>query len=162
MPEHVQEVIWLTQEAYDKLQHELDELSGPGRAEVTARIAAARDEGDLKENGGYHAAREEQAKIEARIAQLTDLLRNAQIGQAPDDGKVEPGMIVTCTINGTERTFLLGSREAAHGLDIDVYSAHSPLGEALNGRMVGDTASYTAPNGKAFEVKILEVTPFRG
>ncbi len=153
---------WLTKDAYDRLNAELEHLSTTGRSEIVEKIDAARQEGDLKENGGYHAAREEQAKIEARIAQLTDLLRNAQIGQAPDDGKVEPGMIVTCTINGTERTFLLGSREAAHGLDIDVYSAHSPLGEALNGRMVGDTASYTAPNGKAFEVKILEVTPFRG
>ena len=153
---------WLTKDAYDRLNAELEHLSTTGRSEIVEKIDAARQEGDLKENGGYHAAREEQAKIEARIAQLTDLLRNAQTGQAPDDGKVEPGMIVTCTINGTERTFLLGSREAAHGLDIDVYSAHSPLGEALNGRMVGDTASYTAPNGKAFEVKILEVTPFRG
>ncbi len=153
---------WLTKDAYDRLNAELEHLSTTGRSEIVEKIDAARQEGDLKENGGYHAAREEQAKIEARIAQLTDLLRNPQIGQAPDDGKVEPGMIVTCTINGTERTFLLGSREAAHGLDIDVYSAHSPLGEALNGRMVGDTASYTAPNGKAFEVKILEVTPFRG
>lgn len=153
---------WLTKDAFDRLNAELEQLTTTGRSEIVEKIDAARQEGDLKENGGYHAAREEQAKIEARIAQLTDLLRNAQIGQAPDDGKVEPGMIVTCTINGTERTFLLGSREAAHGLDIDVYSAHSPLGEALNGRMVGDTASYTAPNGKAFEVKILEVTPFRG
>ena len=153
---------WLTKDAYDRLNAELEHLSTTGRSEIVEKIDAARQEGDLKENGGYHAAREEQAKIEARIAQLTDLLRNAQIGQAPDDGKVEPGMIVTCTINGTERTFLLGSREAAQGLEIDVYSVHSPLGEALNGRMVGDTSSYTAPNGKAFEVKILEVTPFRG
>ena len=77
MPENVQEVIWLTQEAYDKLQSELDQLSGPGRAEVAAKIAAAREEGDLKENGGYHAAREEQGQQEARIRQLTELLNNA-------------------------------------------------------------------------------------
>ena len=79
-----------------------------------------------------------------------------------DDGKVEPGMVVTCTINGMERTFLLGSREASEGLELDVYSERSPLGEAVNGRMVGETTSYTAPNGKAFEVEILEVKPFRG
>jgi len=54
------ETIWLTQEAYDKLRKELDHLSGPGRAAISAKIAAAREEGDLSENGGYHAAREEQ------------------------------------------------------------------------------------------------------
>ena len=68
-------VTWLTQEAHDKLKAELEHLSGPYRSEITERIAAARDEGDLKENGGYHAAREEQAKNEARILELTEKLR---------------------------------------------------------------------------------------
>lgn len=153
---------WLTKDAFDRLSAELEQLSTTGRAEIVDKIDAARQEGDLKENGGYHAAREEQAKNEARIAQLTELLRIAQIGEAPDDGKVEPGMVVTCTIAGVERTFLLGSREAAEDLDIEVYSERSPLGEALNGLMAGDTTSYTAPNGKSFEVKIIEVTPFKG
>src|SRR4029079_15309691 len=91
-----QNVIWLTQEAYDKLQAELENLRGPVRNEVVARISAARDEGDLKENGVYHAAREEQGKIEARIRQLEDMLRRAQVGETPaDDGIVEPGMKVT-------------------------------------------------------------------
>ena len=62
MSETEQQVIWLTQEAYQKLSDELDHLTGPGRAEVTAKIAQARDEGDLRENGGYHAAREEQGQ----------------------------------------------------------------------------------------------------
>ena len=57
MSENSAQAIWLTQEAYDKLRMELDHLSGPGRAGVTAKIAAAREEGDLSENGGYHAAR---------------------------------------------------------------------------------------------------------
>ena len=65
-----QNVTWLTQEAHDRLQTELDLLTGPARQEITDRIAAARDEGDLKENGGYHAAREEQGKNEARIREL--------------------------------------------------------------------------------------------
>ena len=60
-------VTWLTQEAYDRLKAELDHLSGPGRVEIAKKIEAARDEGDLRENGGYHAAKEEQGKQEARI-----------------------------------------------------------------------------------------------
>ena len=93
---------WLTQEAYDRLSAELDRLKGEGRSEITARIAAARDEGDLKENGGYHAAREEQAKQEARIRELEAKLRNVQIGTPPDDGVVEPGMVVTALVAGDE------------------------------------------------------------
>src|SRR5881394_4440896 len=89
-------VTWLTQEAYDRLQAELDHLSGPARIEISQRIGAARAEGDLRENGGYHAAKEEQGKMEARIRQLTQLLENAKVGETPkDDGVVEPGMLVT-------------------------------------------------------------------
>ena len=73
---------WLTQEAYDRLKSELARLEDEGRTEIAERIAAARDEGDLKENGGYHAAREEQAKQEARIRELKQKLRNVQIGRA--------------------------------------------------------------------------------
>jgi len=91
-----QGTIWLTQDAYDKLQAELENLKGPVRQEVIARISAARDEGDLKENGGYHAARDEQGKVEGRIRQLEDMLRRAEVGETPaDDGIVEPGMKVT-------------------------------------------------------------------
>ncbi len=105
---------WLTQEAFDRLKAELDHLSGAGRADIVQKIEAARQEGDLKENGGYHAAKEEQGKIEARIRQLTALLRDAHVGEPPaDDGIVEPGMIVVAKIAGDEETFLLGSREIA-------------------------------------------------
>ncbi|UNX55617.1 transcription elongation factor GreA [Georgenia sp. TF02-10] len=154
---------WLTQEAYNRLKAELEYLSGPGRAEIAEKIDAARQEGDLKENGGYHAAREEQGKQEARILQLTELLRNAHVGEPPpDDGIIESGMVVTATIAGRERTFLLGSRESASDVDIDVYSESSPLGAALVGKKSGDTATYTAPNGAQIEVKVGEVKPFRG
>ena len=95
---------WLTQDAYDRLAKELAELEGPGRTEIAERIAAARDEGDLKENGGYHAAREEQGKMEARIADLQRLLKNAVVGEAPkDDGVVEPGMVVGVGLGGPAR-----------------------------------------------------------
>lgn len=153
---------WLTQDAYDRLNAELEHLMTEGRAEIADKIDSARQEGDLKENGGYHAAREEQAKQEARIAQLTDLLRNAKIGEAPpDDGIVEPGMVITATIAGVKKTFLLGSREGAPHLQIEVFSESSPLGSAISGRKAGDTVSYEAPNGKTFEVELLEVTPFQ-
>jgi transcription elongation factor GreA len=161
-----QNTIWLTQDAYDKLQAELEHLKGPKRAEIVAAISAARDEGDLKENGGYHAAREEQGKNEGRIAQLEDMLRRAEIGETPpDDGVVEPGMVVTYKFEGDEddeaESFLLGAREIEpEGLT--VYSPQSPLGQAINGRNKGETVSYTAPNGKELKVVILDATPFTG
>src|SRR5690349_9118458 len=87
---------WLTQEQFDRLTAELEHLRGPARAEIVKRIEAAREEGDLKENGGYHAAKEEQGKQEARIRQLQQLLESARIGvpQAAA-GVVAPGMVVT-------------------------------------------------------------------
>ncbi|MGL5928932.1 MAG: GreA/GreB family elongation factor, partial [Dermatophilaceae bacterium] len=92
---------YLTQAAYDRLQGELEQLSGPGRTEIAKRIEAAREEGDLRENGGYHAAKEEQGKMEARIRQLIQLLETAVIGETPaDDGVVEPGMVVAVEIFG--------------------------------------------------------------
>jgi transcription elongation factor GreA len=155
-------VTWLTQEAYDRLKAELEEMSGPRRTEIAARIAAARDEGDLKENGGYHAAREEQGKLEARIRELTEKLRHVQIGTPADDGVVEPGMVVTAVVAGDEMTFLLGSREIAGGTDIDVYSPTSPLGAAINGRAAGDNVTYAAPNGREIAVEIVAAKPFAG
>ena len=105
-------VTWLTQEAYDRLKAELDHLTGEGRLELARKIEAAREEGDLKENGGYHAAKDEQGKQEARIRQLEQMLEEAQIGAAGDvvvDGKVHAGMVVTAAVGGTEERFLLGS-----------------------------------------------------
>src|SRR5688500_20277345 len=95
------QTIWLTQEAYDALTAELEDLKGPRRQEIIARISAARDEGDLKENGGYHAAKDEQGKQEARIRQLEDMLRRAEVGETPpDDGVVEQGVKVTVRFGG--------------------------------------------------------------
>lgn len=157
-----QNVTWLTQEAYDRLQAELEQLSGPARQEITDRIAAARDEGDLKENGGYHAAREEQGKNEARIRELTERLRSVRIGTPADDGVIEAGMIVTIELAGDEMIFLLGSREIGDTTDLEVYSEQSPLGAAINGKKVGDTTKYTAPSGREFEVKVLDAKPYTG
>lgn len=153
---------WLTQEAYDRLKAELAHLENVGRKQIADRIAAARDEGDLKENGGYHAAREEQAKQEARIRELQAKLRNVQIGTPPDDGVVEPGMVVTADVAGDEMVFLLGSREIAGSADIDVFSPTSPLGAAILGHKVGDSVSYEAPNGRQIPVEIRQARPFVG
>ena len=154
--------IWLTQEAYDRLQTEYDQLVNVGRAEIAKEIDERRQEGDLKENGGYHAAREEQAKQEARIAQLQNILRTAVVGEAPaSDGTVSSGTIVTASVAGREMRFLVGSREIAEGTDLDVFSAQSPLGSALIGKSVGDETSYTAPNGNEIAVKVLATESFR-
>ncbi|MEU3016534.1 MULTISPECIES: transcription elongation factor GreA [unclassified Nocardiopsis] len=157
-------VTWLTQEAYDRLKGELDHLSGTGRIEIAEKIEAAREEGDLKENGGYHAAKEEQGKMEARILQLTEILRTARVGEAPrTEGVVGPGMTVTVRFDGDDEevTFLLASREES-GSPIDVYSPKSPLGSAINGKGVGETVSYNLPNGKSLGVEIIEAVPYSG
>ena len=152
---------WLTQEAADRLAAELAQLEGPLRAEIIKKIETARAEGDLKENGGYHAAREEQGKIEGRIRQLTHMLEHAHIGTPPagESGVVGLGMLVTVDIAGDELKFLLGSREISSG-DVDVYSEKSPLGAAVLGAKIGETVNYTAPNGKQIKVAVLEAQLF--
>ena len=164
MTETTPNVTWLTQEAYDRLKAELDHLAGPGRHEIARKIEAAREEGDLKENGGYHAAKEEQGKQEARVRQLQQLLEHAKVGESPaDDGVVEPGMVVTARVAGDEERFLLGSREVAgDDAGLDVYSERSPLGMAILGKRAGDKVSYTAPNGKDIAVEIVDAKPFTG
>ena len=155
---------WLTQEAYDRLKSELDHLAGTGRIEIAQKIEAAREEGDLRENGGYHAAKEEQGKIEARINQLQHILANARVGEPPrTEGVVGPGMTVTVRFerDDDEVTFLLASREES-GAPIDVYSPRSPLGAAISGKKVGEKATYNLPNGRSATVEILDAVPYAG
>lgn len=160
------EGVWLTQAKFDELTAELEQLKGPGRAEIVARVSAARDEGDLKENGGYHAAREELGKIDGRIAQLTEMLKNARVGETPpDDGIVEEGMVVTYRFVGDTDTekFLLGAREMkGDDDDLEVFSPKSPLGSAIDGHKTGDTVEYVAPNGKTLAVEIVDAKPYGG
>lgn len=154
---------WLTQAQYDSITAELRDRVERKRPEIARLIEAARAEGDLKENGGYQAAREDQSMNETRILQLEDVLKHSEVGETPaDDGVIEPGMLVTAQILGKETKFLLGSRDAGSNLGITVYSPEAPLGQALLGASVGQTVSYTAPNGKEISVEILEVTPYRG
>lgn len=155
---------WLTQESFDRLSAELAELEGPARLDIAKKIEAAREEGDLKENGGYHAAKDQQGQIEARIRQLTQLLRHAVVGEPPAaSGVVEIGTVVTAKIAGSETRFLIGNREIqGDASDIDVYPATSALAEAILGLEIGATTSYTAPSGKEIAVEVVAVETYTG
>jgi transcription elongation factor GreA len=157
-------VTWLTQEAYERLSRELDELIAH-RPLMAKEINDRREEGDLRENGGYHAAREEQAKQEGRILQLQTLLRDAKVGEAPaHEGEAGPGTVVEVRFEGDDdiERFLIGSREAAGSTDIEVYSAASPIGIALTGAREGDTVEYVTPTGKTLKVTLISAKPFTG
>ncbi len=160
----------LTQAAYDRLKEELTQLITVGRHEIAKRIQDAREEGDLKENGGYHAAKEEQGKIEARINKLEEILATAEIGTADaSDGVVKQGLWIRCKLNGRDAEFSLGSHDILEGTeyetqieegDLDVYSPDSPIGQQVMGKKVGDKVTYSAPNGKEITVEIVAVENF--
>ena len=156
--------VHLSPETHQRLTEELEDLTTRGRVEVAGRIEAARALGDLKENGDYHAAKDEQGQIEARIITLQHILENARVGGPPrTDGVVGPGMTVTVRFvkDDEEVTFLLASREES-GSPIDVYSPKSPLGAAIMGKKVGEKATYSMPNGRANSVEILNAVPYVG
>ncbi|GEL19553.1 transcription elongation factor GreA [Pseudonocardia asaccharolytica DSM 44247 = NBRC 16224] len=157
------QVTWLTQEAFERLKNELDELIA-NRPVIAAEINARREEGDLKENGGYHAAREEQGQQEARIRQLQELLRTAQVGTAPVDSDVAaPGTVLTIRYDDddTEQVLLGSHEEGSHG-ELQVISPNSPLGAALLGARVGETREYQLPDGGQMKVTLTAVEPFGG
>lgn len=156
MTEHT---TWLTQDAYDRLKAELEDRSGPQRAEITKRIELARQEGDLSENAGYHAAREAQGMNEARIRHLTHFLEHALIG-APEveDGVAAVGRVVTVAFDdGEQEVFLLGSREEVAHSEREVLSPSSPLGSAVIGKRIGDDVTYSLANGRSITVTIADV-----
>jgi transcription elongation factor GreA len=143
--------VWLTQEAHDRLKGELDRLVA-GRPAMSAEI-----------NAGYHAAKDEQGKQEARIRQLTDLLRKARVGAAPTTAtNAALGTVITIKFAGDDETekFLLGSREIAGTTDLTVYSPESALGSAIMGAAPGTTVTYRTPNGRDISVEVVAVEPF--
>jgi transcription elongation factor GreA len=157
-------VTWLTQDAYDRLSRELEQLKA-NRAVIAKEINDRREEGDLRENGGYQAAREEQAKQEGRIRQLENLLRTARVGEAPvSEGVAGPGMVVEVRFEGDDELerFLIGSREESETAGVEVYSAASPLGKALTGASEGDTVEYETPTGRTMKVTLVSARPFTG
>ncbi len=148
----------LTPETYERLTAELEDLRTRGRVEIARQIEAARALGDLSENGDYHAAKDFQGKMEARVRQLQAMLSSAVIVAAGGGGDVVgTGSIIEIRYTGDDDTerFLIGSiEERLEG--VSVISPRSPLGVALLGRSAGDTVEYEAPNGK-LAVEIVSV-----
>ncbi len=157
------QVTWLTQEAHDRLKGELDNLIA-NRSVIAEEINARREEGDLKENGGYHAAREEQGQQERRIRQLQELLNNAKVGEAPKtSGVALPGSVVKVFYDDDKsdaETFLIATREEGRHGDLEVYSPSSPLGRALLDAKVGESREYTLPGGGSMKVTLTSAEPY--
>jgi transcription elongation factor GreA len=148
----------LSQAAYDRLQAEYEDLTTRGRVELARKIEAARELGDLSENGDYHAAKEEQGKMEGRIRQLSVMLENAEIVQGDNGEHVSHGSVVTIRYAGDDEVerYLVGSIEERHD-DLEVISPSSPLGEALIGAGQGESVTFTAPTGAQLQVEIVEI-----
>jgi transcription elongation factor GreA len=148
----------LSQAAFDRLRAEHDDLTTRGRVDIARKIEAARELGDLSENGDYHAAKEEQGKMEGRIAQLSIMLENAEIVGPEGGDVVSPGSVVAIRYEGDDEVerYLVGSIEERHD-DLEVISPSSPLGEALIGSAPGDAVSFTAPTGAELQVEVVSV-----
>jgi transcription elongation factor GreA len=148
----------LTPEAYKRLEEELEDLTTRGRVEIARAIEAARALGDLSENGDYHAARDAQGKMEARIRQIQAILANAEVVQATsEEGVVSTGCVVALRYEGDDEVerYMFGSiEERREGMP--VVSPSSPLGQAIMGRRAGETVEYQAPRG-SLRVEIVEV-----
>jgi len=147
---------FLSQEAHDRLSTELDELRINGRPRISAEIEVARAHGDLRENAEYHAAKDEQGRMEARIRQIESLLRDAVIGEQSSTDVVAPGVVVVIDVAGDEETYLVGSREDRHPT-LDVLSADSPMGLALLGAVPGETRSFVTPAGTSLQASVREI-----
>jgi transcription elongation factor GreA len=147
----------LTKETFERLQGELEELTTHGRTEIARKIQAARELGDLSENGDYHAAKEEQGKMEARIRHLTALLDVAEIVERGESDVVRAGSVVSICYEGDEEPerYLIGSIEERRD-DVEVMSPGSPLGDALMGKTVGDVVDFEAPGG-VLKVEVVDI-----
>ena len=150
--------VHLSQAAYDRIKAEHDDLVTRGRIEIARKIEAARELGDLSENGDYHAAKEEQGKMAGRILHLESLLENAIIVEDTSHDQVSPGVIVGIRYEGDEAVerYLLGSIEERHD-DVDVMSPGSALGQALVGGRIGDVVEYETPTGAKLKVEIVSI-----
>lgn len=152
----------LSRNLYERLSEEFADLTTRGRIAAAEKIARAREHGDLKENGDYHAAKDEHGHMEGRIRQLESILENVEIVEPPTDGTIGFGTIVTVLYSGDEPSmaerYLIGHIEERcqdNEIVAGVMSPTSPLGAALFGAKRGDTVTYAAPNGN-LKVKIVE------
>ena len=149
----------LSRETYERLSAELHELTTVGRTKIAQAIEAARNLGDLSENGDYHAAKDDQGRMEARIRQLQAMLDHAVVVESAGAGSaVATGCVVTIRYEGDDDTerYLIGSIEERHD-DLEVMSPGSPLGKALLGKAKGDLVEYETPTGASLKVEIVEV-----
>jgi len=149
----------LSQQAYDRLQEELSERSGPRRKEISAWIERAREHGDIRENADYDAAKNEQGHNEARVRQLEEILRTAEVVEGQSGDVVAPGTIVEVKVEGDDDTtsYLVGSIEE-RSEEFEVLSTSSPLGQALLDHRPGEMVSYEGPR-RTFAVEIVSVRP---
>ena len=149
----------LSQAAYDRLKAEHDELTTVGRVDIARKIEAARELGDLKENGDYHAAKDHQGQMEARIRQLATMIENAEIVEGADGDIVEPGAVVELRYEGDSDTdkYFFGSVEE-RGVEHDIISPGSPLGQALHGKAVGDSVDFESPTGATLTVEVVAIS----
>jgi transcription elongation factor GreA len=148
----------LSRDAFTRLQTELEDLKTRGRVDIARAIEAARALGDLSENGDYHAAKDTQGKMEARIRQLEAMLEDAQVvDQVATGDSVSTGIVVGLRYDGDDdvERYLIGSIEERRE-GVSVISPGSPLGQALMGKKVGDTVTYEAPSG-ALAVEIVTI-----
>ena len=148
----------LTQETFDRLSAELEVLTTHGRTDIARKIQAARELGDLSENGDYHAAKEEQGKMEGRIRHLSALLENSEIVEGGDSDTVRAGSVVAICYEGDDdpERYLIGSIEERRD-DVEVVSPGSPLGQALLGKSVGDVVDFEAPGG-VLKVEVVDIS----
>jgi transcription elongation factor GreA len=152
------EPIALTQAAFDRLKSEHDDLVTRGRIDIARKIESARELGDLSENGDYHAAKEEQGKMQGRINHLANLIENAVIVEVGGADEVQAGVVVSLRYEGDDdvERYLLGSiEERIEG--VEVMSPGSALGEALVGHKAGDTVEYETPTGARLKVEVVAV-----
>lgn len=148
----------LSQTAYDRLKAEHDELTTVGRVDIARKIESARELGDLKENGDYHAAKDFQGQMEARIRQLAGMIENAEIVEGTAGGIVEPGAVLELRYEGDDDTdtYFYGSVEE-RGIEHEIISPRSPLGQALIGKKVSDKVDFTSPTGAQLTVEVVNI-----
>jgi len=148
----------LSRAAFDRLKAELDDLTTRGRIDIARKIESARELGDLSENGDYHAAKEEQGKMEGRIRHLEALTQNAEIVERTTGDLVQAGSIVAIRYDGDDdaERYLIGSIEEKRP-GLDVISPGSPLGDALLGAKQGAVVRFEAPNGRELQVEIVSI-----
>jgi transcription elongation factor GreA len=147
-----------SQETLDRLVAEHLDLTTRGRIDIARKIETARELGDLSENGDYHAAKEEQGKMEGRIIFLAKSIEDAEIVEVVSDGTVSVGIVVELRYDGDDDTekYLLGSIEERQE-GVEILSPGSPLGKALLGASSGDTVSFEAPAGGTLSVEVVNV-----